>query len=300
MRVGTRRATEGDLRANVNEHYDRLMYGGPAAMLNRGTRFHDFGYWTAATRDPDEAGRNLVSALLEQVATDPDDVLDVACGMGATTAELAATFPDASVVGTNISDRQLESAREEAPGCAFLLMDATDLHFPDGSFDLVVCVEAAFHFDSREDFLREALRVLRPGGHLVLSDLLVLDVPRRAVDRGGLVPLEVNVLVEPREYEALLRRVGFDEVRVSDATEQCWRGWLRQARRFLAWQLLTGGLPRPVVTGLRRRLALRDLLTSAYVLVAARRPAEHRDDGPVRGPRPGPGPWPDAAPPGLA
>ena len=40
-------------------------------------------------------------------------------------------------------------------------MDATELDFRDNSFDSIICVEAAFHFDTREKFVREAYRVLK-------------------------------------------------------------------------------------------------------------------------------------------
>ena len=62
--------------------------------------------------------------------------------------------------------------RENAPGCTFPLMSTTDLKFPDNSFDNISCVEAAFHFVTREKFLKEAFRMLKPRGQIVLPDVL--------------------------------------------------------------------------------------------------------------------------------
>jgi MPBQ/MSBQ methyltransferase len=104
-------------------------------------------------------------------------VLDVACGLGGTLAAIAARLPRSTLVGVNIDRRQLEICRGVAPpaggGRPFLVeADACALPFADASFDEVFCVEAIFHFRSRRVFLAEAARLLRPGGTLVLSDIL--------------------------------------------------------------------------------------------------------------------------------
>ena len=71
-------------------------------------------------------------------------------------------------------ERELELARQLADPCSrceFLQMDALNLTFEDSEFDKVICVQngiCAFGVD-REMFVREALRVARPGGRLLLS-----------------------------------------------------------------------------------------------------------------------------------
>jgi ubiquinone/menaquinone biosynthesis C-methylase UbiE len=104
-------------------------------------------------------------------------VLDVACGFGGTLARLAGRCPKGFLVGLNIDPRQLELCRDVDPaaggGLALTAGDACALPFADGAFDHVLCVEAMFHFRSRRGFFFEAARVLRQGGSLVVTDILL-------------------------------------------------------------------------------------------------------------------------------
>ena len=193
----------------------------------------------------------------------------MACGQGATTAWLAARFPGARITGINISEKQLATCRTVAPDATFLLMDATELDLPDASVDLVTCVEAAFHFEPRVEFLREALRVLRPGGSLVLSDIL-FDLPQASAPYPA---GNANRVDGPEDYARRLTRIGYDAVRVVDATDQCWHGFLRAARGFAVRAAGAGEIPAPVARDLLRRLRRRELITRYYLLAGARRPA---------------------------
>jgi ubiquinone/menaquinone biosynthesis C-methylase UbiE len=94
--------------------------------------------------------------------------------------------------------------------------------FPNESFDHVICVEAAFHFDTRMSFLRHALRILKPGGTVALTDVLLHE-------RGHeLLPtwLPANYLPTIDAYEHMLREVGFSSIELTDITEQGVHGYL--------------------------------------------------------------------------
>lgn len=106
-------------------------------------------------------------------------VLDVACGFGGTLAAIAARRAVIALFGLNIDRRQLAICRSIAPeaggSLALVEADACALPFAAAKFDHVFCIEAMFHFRSRPVFLAEAARLLRPGGTLVVSDILLRD-----------------------------------------------------------------------------------------------------------------------------
>lgn len=111
-----------------------------------------------------------VARLLAPLAGD-ERVLDAGCGTGALAYALAPRV--AEVVGVDSGSTLLETARESAPaGCTFLLGDVTALPFEYGSFDICGCLRVLHHVRRPELVVAELVRVLRPGGRLLLADQL--------------------------------------------------------------------------------------------------------------------------------
>jgi cyclopropane fatty-acyl-phospholipid synthase-like methyltransferase len=137
----------------------------------------NLGYWKdAATMD--EASAALAMLVAKTAGIGPrSNVLDVGFGFADQDMLWLERLSPAHITGINITPSQVRVARERvaARGMAdrieLIEGSATDMQLPGESFDQVVGVECAFHFDTRERFFTEALRVLRPGGRLALVDM---------------------------------------------------------------------------------------------------------------------------------
>jgi SAM-dependent methyltransferase len=91
--------------------------------------------------------------------------------------------PQARIIGLDLLARNIEVARLLfgcSPELSYEPGNAMDLEFADRSVDRIQCLEAAFHFPDRSRFLREAFRVLRPGGKLVVVDFAWTTESERA------------------------------------------------------------------------------------------------------------------------
>ena len=107
----------------------------------------------------------------------PRAILDCGCTVGHNTAPWKRAYPDAKVVGIDVSASALKYAhgRAESLGLAvdYLQMDATRLDYPDASFDVVFSSMFLHELSSKQlrAYLAEAHRVLAPGGLLLTMEL---------------------------------------------------------------------------------------------------------------------------------
>lgn len=99
-----------------------------------------------------------------------DKVLDLGCGNGRFYEAVQAKKID--YIGIDKSKKIIEIARRRYPQVRFQVADALNLPFPDNFFDKVYSIAVFHHIPSKEiriEFLKEAKRVLKPGGFLILT-----------------------------------------------------------------------------------------------------------------------------------
>ena len=115
----------------------------------------------------------LTQALEALSLSGTERVLDVGCGTGELERLVHERYPQATLVGLDVTPEMLAVAYEKfrsIPEVTFLLAPAETLPFTPGRFDVVVSCNMLHHVRSVDGLLRECARVLRPGGRLVLVD----------------------------------------------------------------------------------------------------------------------------------
>ena len=172
------------------------------------------------------AARNAYLDLL--AIAGGERVLDVGCGSGAVTREIARRIGSRGVaVGLDPSPALLAVARELAKEAGvgdrieFREGDALRLPLPDGFFDAVVCVTVLSHVPRGEAAIPEFIRVLRPGGRLGVfdldTDMTAFTHPDRVLTRRIVAAASDAMAVNGwlvRQLPSLFQRAGLVDVRV--------------------------------------------------------------------------------------
>jgi SAM-dependent methyltransferase len=158
--------------ATHSAYYDRAASIVPEfTVLNYG--FSSDPEDSVLSRDePEFYCLRLYEHTLRDTPLTATDVLEVSCGRGGGARFVASTYRPNRFVGVDLSNENVRLARSRAaePGLEFRVGSAEHLEFADGSFDVVLNVEASHLYDDRARFFAEVFRVLRPGGRFCYTD----------------------------------------------------------------------------------------------------------------------------------
>ena len=173
--------------------------------------------------------------------------------------------------GINIQPLHLQIARREAAerGLDHLVrfeeQNYCDTGESEGTFDVVWALESVCHCDDKSSFIKEAYRILKPGGRLMVADFIQIkeDVSASEAERmqvwldGWALPHLATV----SKFGEMLVETGFEKVECDDITANV----IRSSRRIWKASLIILPLSKPLeLVGLRSKRQTANVLAARY------------------------------------
>lgn len=215
----------------VADIYDELLKTYKTEWEYRGHRSLHLSYYDETHDEPGEAAMNTMRILSEAADIEESDrILNIGCGAGEDSVWNARAY-GASVTGVNISETQLELARENAREHdveALTTFNYDDFHdldsIEDGTFDVVWGLEALSHSADLPHALAAANRALDADGRVAFTDLFLRE-SADTLDADTQEKIEtINSALGLRlgsidDFEATLAETGFEEIEIEDLTD---------------------------------------------------------------------------------
>ena len=104
-----------------------------------------------------------------------EKILDCGCGIGWVMKQIALLYPNTEIHGINLSDKQIEMAKEvlkDSDNCKLSIQDYTDTDYKDNTFDIVYFCES-MGYSNFEQVIKECIRILKPNGKLYINEIVV-------------------------------------------------------------------------------------------------------------------------------
>jgi len=188
------------------------------------------GFWDKNTKNLNDALINTNRFLADKAKVKPSDVvLDAGCGIGGSAIWLAKE-QGTKVVGITISKTQVIQARKNAKRnivdhlVKFYERDFTETGFHNESFDVIWAIESVCHAEDKRKFLKEAYRLLKKGGRLIIADAFQKKINPTPEEQKIILTfmegLAIPNIVTVGEFKDCLKDLNYRDIKFFDKTRE--------------------------------------------------------------------------------
>lgn len=161
---------------NINKNYNYFIK--ILKNLNNNVNYLNFGYWYGNEMNLTNANENLINYVYKCFNNKNKCLLDIGCGYGEQDFFLNNKY-NINIIALDISNKQITYAKNKCKRLKlkkkikFIQGDAINIPISDNSFKNMLCLESAFHYQSRCVFFKECFRILKKNSELIIADIVL-------------------------------------------------------------------------------------------------------------------------------
>lgn len=190
-----------------------------------------------------QAQENLTDHCISRLdSLENKTILEIGCGNGVQTKYILNKFNPKSITGIDLNKENIRIANQEKDrrgmkNINFFVDDAQQLSkFKENSIDVIINIESAFHYPDKPLFLKQLFRVLKPGGHFLIADILTTHKKKKWLKKSWKKKMVFHHW-DLKKYEIELAKAKLKTTRFEDITQgvadgfRNYRMWLKDMKK---------------------------------------------------------------------